>query len=217
MKKHAESSERWLLLTAQDAIPLSLHAARLPPDYLIGRADSLEKTLMLGKTEGRRRRGWQRMRWLDGITDLSVSKLQERAKDRETWHAAVHWVADSWTRLSDWATTKPGQLVFKFLIMPCLFWSEGLHESYSLHLKLSNPTSPIPLPGGHVLNVACLADLILLFTPPILGHMLSQTHETAPSLHFHNYDKLTFTVFFFTLSALPYVLIANNAAPVSIL
>ena len=74
-------------------------------DHLMQRTDSLEKTLMLGKIEGGRRTGWQRMIWLDSITDsmdMSLSKIQELVMDREAWHTVVHGITKSWTWLSDW-------------------------------------------------------------------------------------------------------------------
>ena len=89
--------------------------------HLMRRADSLEKTLMLEKIEGRRRRGRQRMRWLDGITDsmdMSLCKLQEFVMDREVWRAVVYGVTKSWTRLSDWT-----ELIHIYVCCWCILFS----------------------------------------------------------------------------------------------
>ena len=94
--------------------------------YLMWRADSFEKTLMLGKIEGRKRRWGQRMRWLDGITfsvDMSLAKLRELVIDREAWHAVVHGVTKSQTRLSDW--TELNNTVRMFAAFLCVLFSNS--------------------------------------------------------------------------------------------
>ena len=101
--------------------------------HLMQRADSLEKTLMLGKIEGRRRRGWQRTRWLDGITDsmdMSFSKLQEMVRNREAWHGALYGVAKSRIWLSTWQTTPLAELFnCKIRLGDLSRWSFGSFEN----------------------------------------------------------------------------------------
>ena len=138
--------------------------------HLMQRVDSLEKTLMLGGIGGRRRRGLQRMRWLDGITDsmdVSLSELRELVMDREAWCAAIHGVAKSWTRLSDWTELTERIVAPKW--SPTYLISQTMHFVWGLSHDPSSVTDYLSLPATQPLHMLCpLLERFFPLLPPLM-------------------------------------------------